>query len=181
MSRFLTCLKQPKLIRHEDFKGAGMLFTDGNLILAGYQPHKSKPSVSGIGGRKKKGEIYWETALRETLEELLELETFPKSLYTEIQTTIYPKKFKLRNGYANFHYSFDDLITILELLSKHQLKSPLYESFPTTLTDLLFQRKHNDVKTAEISQLCLLPVVHHNLRTPFVDNYFVMDMHSIGK
>jgi 8-oxo-dGTP pyrophosphatase MutT (NUDIX family) len=49
--------------------GAGCIFTDGNLILAGYQP--KGPYISGIGGSSFDGEEPIVTAMREVMEELL--------------------------------------------------------------------------------------------------------------
>ena len=56
----------------ENFRAAGSVFTDSKIILAGYQPRKKKPFISGIGGKREEGESYMDTAIRETVEELFE-------------------------------------------------------------------------------------------------------------
>ena len=174
MRRFLQCWKRNE---PAEIHGAGILFTDGHLVLAGYQPHKTKPYVSGIGGAKLEGETYLDTALRETLEELFGLETIPQELQNDLKTILRPKKFLLENGYANFLCSFDDLSRIVQLLSNYSIQSPLYEYLPIDLMEILFRRNRSD-PYAEISHLCLLPVVNHDIRNPFVDTYFVKDIYS---
>ena len=178
MNRYLQCWKRKESTQTGDIKGAGVIFTDGNLILAGYQPNKRKPFVSGIGGRKEEGETYWETAIREMVEEIFELKTIPKELCKNIQSSIQPKKTIIKNGYANLHYSFEDLYTIMQLLKKYDMQSEVYEPMPTNLLELLFQRQCKD-KKVEISHLCLLPVVKHTIENPFVDILFIEDMRNI--
>ena len=63
-----------------NYKGAGCIFTDNNLILAGYHPFKKTPYISGIGGGKQKNETYIITALRELVEELLSVKITVETL-----------------------------------------------------------------------------------------------------
>ena len=56
---------------------AGIMFTDKNSVLAGYSSHKL--AITGIGGKKKGDETAIQTAIRETVEELFELEEIPKA------------------------------------------------------------------------------------------------------
>lgn len=68
----------------DTFKAAGVAFTNGRHVLAGYQPHKKHPSISGIGGSREHGESYMQTALRECVEELFEPPTIPKGLLPKL-------------------------------------------------------------------------------------------------
>ena len=153
------------------FKAAGVVFTDGRLILSGYQHLKKKPFISGIGGSKEPGETYTDTALREMIEELFELETIPPGLIAALNK---PGRVLQSDTYVRLVYTFEDLESILKLMKSYDLTSPLYNTFPETLMDLLFLREAK--ATAEISHLCLLPVVKHVSHTPFVVSYFVKEM-----
>ena len=57
---------------------AGIMFTDGKLVLAGY--NSKHLFISGIGGKIKENETPILTAVRETVEELFELEEIPGRL-----------------------------------------------------------------------------------------------------
>ena len=158
----------------EQYTCAGTIFTDGKLILAGYQPHKRVPFITGIGGSKYENETYLETAIRETLEELFEFETIPQALLYEIQFTVPPKRTLQNKNYSMVVYTFTDLETILGLFCKYELTSKVYDEIPKTLFDVLFRR--NTCETAEISHVCILPFVAHRSNRPFVDKHFVKDI-----
>ena len=61
---------------------AGILFTDETLVLAGY--NEFHEHVTGFGGKKKNNEYPYETAIREVVEELLEVHSIPENIYKEI-------------------------------------------------------------------------------------------------
>jgi hypothetical protein len=162
----------------EKFKAAGVAFTNGVHVLAGYQPHKKHPSISGIGGSRESGESYMQTALRECVEELFEPSSIPKALLPKL-TEITPQKVIQSKSYINAIYSFDDLQSMLTIMKRLGLCSPLYETFPKNLTELIMNRVPtgalSGAKAAEISHLALLPVVTQAAET-FMDPYFVADM-----
>lgn len=158
-----------------DFTGAGCLFFNDQFLLAGYQPRKQRPVLSGLGGKKEEGEEIWTTALRETIEELFELSTVPAVWIEQIQCSV-PHKGFLKNGeYVSVLYSFEDLQTILEILKMMGCKSEFYDEFPTNLLALLFHRKQLET-LPEVSHLTFLPLVLHALDTPFVSPQFLKDM-----
>ena len=178
-----TRLVNTNLSNIDQYKAAGSVFTDKKLILAGYQPRKRKPVISGIGGKKEEGETYIDTALRETLEELFEFKLLPKELLNEIKSSLVPQKIIQNGDYIMVVYTFNDLELMLRIIQKYKLKSVLYDTFPKTLMDLLFKRKlsfegenANLFFKPEISYLALLPLVEHNKANPFVDLYFIEDM-----
>jgi hypothetical protein len=152
---------------------AGCIFTDIRYVLAGYQPHKKTPHISGIGGKQEKGETLLETALRETVEELLEINIQPTHL-KRLLLLITPKCNFKHGKYTTFVYTFKDLDCILEFMNSYAYVSPLYMEFPKIHCELIWSRGHSTA--AEISHLCLLPVVDHNPRTPFVDKAFMKDL-----
>jgi hypothetical protein len=158
----------------ERFKAAGVAFTNGKHVLAGFQPHKKHPSISGIGGSREPGESYMQTALRECVEELFEPKSIPKSLVPKL-AQIAPQKVIQTGSYINAIYSFDDLQAMMNAMKRVGLRSPLYEKFPKNLTELIMNRVLIGEKVAEISHLALIPVAAQAADT-FMDPYFVADM-----
>jgi hypothetical protein len=158
---FTACFINTTKLQEEEpniYEAGGCAFTDGKLVLAGYQPHKVNPRISGIGGAKQEGETYITTAIRETLEELFEIHPTDE-IINQIKMYVMPRKIHHNGSYVIIQYSFEDLLVILQIVNTSNVETPLYESIPLTLHDLLFKR--NFVQGAEISHLCLLPVVKH--------------------
>lgn len=162
--------------KYTKYISAGVIFTDGKILLAGYQPHKKNPCISGIGGKKKEGETYIITALREMLEELFEFNEIPKKLIKEIKSLIIPQKILENSGYIIIVYDFQDLEMILKIIKIYKLQSILYDKFPKNLMELIFNRKINSDSKCEISHLSLLPVIKHDKKNSFIDNLFIDDI-----
>lgn len=184
-SRNYERLINKNIHNEESFKAAGCVFTDGKLVLAGYQPRKRKPFISGLGGKKEEGENYLDTAIRETIEELFEFKSIPKELILEIKN-IAPIKIIQNGSYIIVVYSFNDLDIFLKIISKYNLQSILYDSMPKNITELIFNRnttyKTNNVfYKPEVSHLALLPLVEHSKNNPYVDPYFIEDMPILMK
>ena len=157
---------------------AGVVFTDGKLMLCGYQPHKVQPCISGIGGKCEAGEDVFTCAIREMIEELFEIKHAVPGLIWTVKE-VAPHGVLTNQGYYMVIYSFEDLERILRALQTFGLHSPLYDVFPICLNDLLFKRKTDSI-SAEISHLALLPLVHHNsIDSGFVDSYLIDDMKAI--
>ena len=151
----------------ENFKAAGCIFTDGNLILAGYQPKIL--SISGIGGSRKEGETYKETALREMVEELFEI--YPlKELLTKLET-IDHQRVLVNGSYVCIIYSFTQLNEIISMIEQYYPDSKLYDKFPADFLDLIFTRKNID---SEVTTLALLPVIRSGVLS--IDEHFIKDM-----
>jgi hypothetical protein len=160
--------------------GAGCVFTDGKHILCGYQPHKKKPGITGIGGHKEGEETYLQTAYRETLEELFHITNtaIPVGLVDTLVRRMAPKKIKMKKGYVIVTFDFTDLQLFLKICKKAGLRSPLYTRLPKTLLETI-QLRGYDLK-AEISVLCLLPVVYHDGKAKdFVNPYFIQDLRDM--
>ena len=132
---------------------AGILFTDKSMVLAGYNARTGK--ITGIGGKKNGNELPYQTAVRETIEELFELEYIDTHVLKTLSEYL---KFDIciaSPDYTTFVMSFCDLEFILNFLLKFNLKSTVYPFMPRTINELLFMRLDND--KAEISKLVLLP------------------------
>jgi hypothetical protein len=147
----------PKTATTVDFEGAGCIFTDGMLVLAGYQPKKGVRLISGFGGSRKVGENYFETAMREVLEELLEIkpsEELLKALNLEFQ----PNRAIINGTYIVLQYSLNDIGTLLDIVARYYSHSAIYSDMPMTLIELVFKRKY--MKGMEVPNVILLPLVN---------------------
>ena len=151
---------------------AGIFFTNNKLVLAGYQPNKKVPFIGGIGGKKQNTELYHQTAIRETLEELFDIKPSIELINT-INTTILPQNVLITKNPENYSiliFSFRNLEQMLQILLELNIISPLYDIFPKNISELIFNRK--DINS-EITHLCLLPL-KENLT---IDNNFMQDIH----
>ena len=175
MADFLYSIFNKCCSRRKQKQAAGVLFTNGIHVLAGYQPYKKKPIISGIGGVCEPGESIYETTMREMFEELFEIKAVPKTLLKRIKNTIPRReKVKISKHYTFTVYSFEDLHKILGLAADLGLTSPLYpRGFPTTVVELIFQR--SDTQGGEVRQLVLLPVAE-DLR---LDAEFIEDINHV--
>jgi len=158
----------------EGYKAAGCVFTDGKIILAGYQPRKKVPTISGIGGKKEDGEMYMDTAIRETVEELFEV-AVTADLIKELKSIV-PQKIVQNGSYIIAVYTFINLEEMLKHMKRKGITSKLYDTMPGNLMELIFNRKL--VENPEISHLALLPLVKHG-DAPLVDKYFIKDMPAL--
>ena len=178
---FSKCLrkKQSNVYTQDDYIGAGVLFTNGKNIIAGYQPNKKKPFISGIGGMRNKGETnYFETAIRETLEELYEIYSFPANLLQDIKEQMIPKKVIQTERYINIVFTFTDLQILMNLTKKYSIVSELYDVLPSNINEFIFNRKILSKRT-EISHVCILPLIHNDANPQCIDPYFLSDLPQV--
>lgn len=169
-----TKLPDPSLM----FSAAGILFTNETHVLAGFQPHKTTPCITGIGGSTKEGETALQSAWRETIEELFDCESVPVDFIVECKTKLAPRCWFSRGDYICFHYSFEDLKVFLNLAKKRRVPTSVYSSYPTTLLELIMNRKHSE--TSEVASLCLLPFMREANGPLFVHEEFCMDMEQLS-
>lgn len=161
----------------QDFYAAGCFFYNGVHVLAGYQPNKRSPHISGIGGSREPNEDYFTTAIRETLEELFNLDIVDPLLISKIRMELHPLDILILKGYVILVYSFKDLERIIQIVYSSGLKSSLYKTRPYTVSDLIFKRSVNF--KAEISHLVLLPFIKHRDTANFMDRNFLRDLRAI--
>jgi hypothetical protein len=175
MGSFFSKTKTPKTTR-ENFVSAGCIFTNKTHILAGYQPNKKTPYISGFGGKRIGDEDFRITAMRETLEELFDMKDIPIDLINHINDQIVPIKVIINGTHINLVMSFHHIIDILRYLRDYGINTCMYSNrFPYTISELIFERKAN--KTSEIKHLCILPV---DTILP-VDPLFVEDLNLLLK
>jgi len=168
----LTGSKRRSTKEPDTFKAAGTMFYSDRHVLAAWQGAKRpSPYISGLGGKRNDGESFMETALRETIEELFDVESVPTGLIRELEE-IRPQHVDI-GKYVNVVYTFDQLVTMLHIMRKHLRTSKLYAKFPLTMSDLILNRRVLD--GVEISHLCLLPKV----RGVYVHKEFIADIDEL--
>ena len=133
--------------------GAGILFTDGIQVLAGYHP--SLQAWSGIGGKTEEGETPQATAIRECCEEVFGLKP-DDSLILEMAIALPLGEPTLMGDYALFRAEFPLLLTLSDALEKSGYTCQFYQSFPKTLSSLIEARTVPE--TAEVQALTFMPL-----------------------
>ncbi len=152
------------------FKAAGILFTDGSRVMAGFQPDKA--AYSGFGGSREHKETIRETAFREALEELLEPQDSIIHLVASLKER-YKSHTVIRKGtYRFLTLSFHELTDILKEAKAVDLKSQIYKLIPVTIESLLTKRQ--PLSTSEVHDLILLPT--QGTVTVPLDPYFAEDL-----
>ena len=181
MKWFFSCFQLPTQsakvvpsLENIHYKGAGILFTDKINVLAGFQPNKRIPKITGIGGTRNGSEPLLDCALRECLEELYDISVIPEKLFAKLKEIFHEKKFFITGWYINYVFSFEDLKTILKIAKRYKILSPVYDTLPTTIEDLLLKRKYSS--TAEIQSMVYLPIAALELRHNPIGHEFVQDI-----
>ena len=162
-------------ISAEPYQGAGILFVEGPVALAGIQKYRkvltgaADPRLSGFGGRKEPQDIDWvHTAFRETIEELFGVEDVSVTLIQQLRTAV-PYRASFKTGeYWVLQSTFEDLKTLLLIASRH-IQSSLYSKMPRTLEELITRRAPQT--GSEIGALALIPVT-----SPYIDTNFTEDL-----
>ena len=180
--------------KFSEYKSAGIMFTDGKHLLAGYQKGATPEEgiggyFGGIGGYKEKkfdNDDASFTAIREMLEELFDIKMTKKNnklnsviikLITRINTNIPINNFtyNLNNNYITFFYTFEEMNTILQIISEFFSNTNYYDIIPTNIYELISMRKK--IKGGEVAALSLLP-----LQTDLtINNNFLIDIQKYIK
>jgi len=136
---------------------AGILFTDGKMVLGGYNNHSFY--ITGIGGKKKGNELPYQTAVREMVEELFEIEEIPEDLLTHLENILNFDTLIGSKYYDTFVMSFDVLKKITGVVNQFSVKSKVYDTIPESIMELIFMRKQ--VENAEFTHLVLVPCMYN--------------------
>ena len=171
-----TVALPPVTEEYRTWTGAGLVFTNGDLILCGYEPHKKIPAIYGIGGKRESIDTtYYHTAFREAFEEILGIGPSVGLVETLARAARPQKTVKVGGGYIMIHYSFVDLMHFLNIMRRAGVRMPFYVKAPRTVEDLLLLRLHK--VSTEMTHLCVLPVVRP---APSVSRDLAGDIESIA-
>jgi hypothetical protein len=149
---------------------AGILFTDGKFTLSGVNKYSE---MTGIGGKKKDKETPIQTAIRETVEELFEPEEIPAGLFEELYMKLIFDNMMFRSNYSTFIMNFNDLKVFFVTVKKYELRSKVYDILPSTIEQLILERKV--MKNAELRYIMLIPNTPLHTELDF-DGCFVNDI-----
>jgi hypothetical protein len=138
------------------FLGAGILFTDEKHVLAGYS---FKKQITGFGGHCIGRETPAQTAFREVVEELFEVEV-DEELVDKLISEFRLKEFYLNDNYWVAKCSFEELERLLIIVKQFGVISPLYDEMPVTIQEVIFRRKIVNSCSTEHSHIILLPYSH---------------------
>ena len=135
------------------------------------------PKPSGIGGKRQGDETTIQTAIRETIEELFELEEIPNDLLELLHNNLTFNTVISRGGYSTFVMDFKyDLEVIFNTLKMFPVKSRVYYELPSTLLELILERKI--LKSSELSHILLVPNLPLEDELDF-DGCFVNDIRHL--
>lgn len=102
---------------YNEYYGAGLHFIDetSGTIIAGAQPHKKTPCISGFGGKAEPSDGSCViTAYRETIEELCGVsvdEEFIRALINDLG--LVPLGYEMTDGYVYYILSQRDMVSII--------------------------------------------------------------------
>ena len=159
---------------HATYTGAGILFSNPSVALAGVQKYwkvrkGSEAVLSGFGGRKEATDLDWfHTAWREVIEELFHVKTVPLIVLYDLRNRLPPADPAVTGGYVMLRYGFRDLVTALKIIRHYIPTSPLYKVFPITVADLVTRRHPS--KEGEIGALALLPTHRFKIAPEFQED-----------
>ncbi len=165
---YRRCISRRHCISHghnkvRDYYGAGILFTNGKVVLGGISNIDGKSIISGIGGKKENNENYYECAIRETIEEIFEIDVssdFIRSFILDANSFVIEHEI-INRGYIVIVCNFAMLENLSKKLSCDGYKSDLFEGeIPNSYEDIIRQRKRSD--NCEIKSLLLLPIENNN-------------------
>jgi len=152
------------------FSAAGILFQHGTKFLSGWNP--SLGAWSGFGGKRRGIETSIQTAIREVVEEVFQV-NIRADHNSALEVILSPYDFQENGDYVVFFMNLSSLFQISVFLEKNGYRSPLYSSFPTTIVDLIEARCLPEGNAYEITHLCFLDA---SFSSAPVDKYFRSDI-----
>jgi len=152
------------------FSAAGILFQYDTKFLSGWNP--SLGAWSGFGGKRRGTETSIQTAVREVVEELFQVNPDIDDIDV-LGELLSPFDFEQNGDYVVFFMNVSSLFQISVFLEKKGYRSPLYSSFPTNVVDLVEERKLPEGNTYEVTHLCFLDA---SFSSGPIDKYFKSDL-----
>jgi hypothetical protein len=159
------------IARGMEYESAGCLFTDKQSFLAGFQ--RKQQRWTSFGGKKYHGETAFMTAMREVIEELFEVSITQKTLTKLICSINF--SFPIQDEtYIYYIYPYEVIFQLIDILYEDGYQSPLYDEWPSSLSELIHKRKTNESSEMEHIQIFYkteIQDIHHAL-----DDFFYKDL-----
>ena len=152
------------------FSAAGILFQHEAKFLSGWNP--SLGAWSGFGGKRRGIEYSIQTAIREVVEELFQVNPSADDIRV-LEEILSPFDFEQNGDYVVFFMNVSSLFQISVFLEKKGYRSPLYSLFPTNVVDLVEKRILPEGNTYEVTHLCFLDASFSGAP---IDHYFKSDL-----
>jgi hypothetical protein len=136
--------------------------------------------LSGFGGKKEEGETYYETAIRETFEELYETPV-PQEMVHYIADRIKVSSVINNKGYVLMICDYDQLNKFMLASIRFALNSPVYPTLPYSSTTLVSPR--NNACLAEYIYVGFVSIYMLLSENPpvTVDPYLLSDIEHVVK
>jgi 8-oxo-dGTP pyrophosphatase MutT (NUDIX family) len=128
---------------------AGILFIESTQFLSGFQRKLNR--WSGFGGKALPNESPQETAVRETVEEIFEV-NLTRVHIDELERILYLGNYYESGSYIFYTLPFSALLVISAYLATKKYISPVYHSLPTNINDIV--EKRISEKATEIEKVC---------------------------
>lgn len=144
------------------YMGAGCMWVSRTHMLAGihtYQSRSHKPKkISGFGGKAKSNEVWWQTAFRETVEEIFDVKQVPNDLLIALKAKLIPMNVLVQPSpsYLTLVFPMEDMNVFLKLCKRFLKQSSLYQSFPVSAEEVVFNRGF--ASRSEISHILFWPL-----------------------
>lgn len=155
------------------------MFVNDTHTLAGIHTPRRNHQVRlcGFGGKTIPEELWWQTAFRETVEELFHQYVIPYNLYHALKWIKPCKILEDRDTqYITVVYTFEQLAAFLAICQKYLVETAVYTVFPRTAEDLVFKRQTLD--SVEIMDIVFWPL--HNPHRRFrISKDFAADIRRI--
>ena len=125
--------------------------------------------LEGFGGESKAGETMFQTAIRELLEEMVDIY---ESNFREWESEL-PKPrfiFVSRDGYINYVYTYEDYIIIAEVMHRHGVK------IPSSISEVLLEQRGKEHDF--ITEISYNPdnIVMQRVKQFLIHDYFYKDI-----
>lgn len=150
---------------------AGILFLENASFLAGFQ--RKQMRWTGFGGKALPQEIPEETAVRETVEELFEINLSKQHIQDLVEELDIWMPYS-SSGYEFFLLPFSGITIISDFLEAKEYRTPVYPQFPKSITALISHRILS--KATEIEKINLFSFSDIQEFQPAFDKHLLSDL-----
>jgi hypothetical protein len=161
-----------------DWHSAGIIFTSNDTILVGFKNINENWLVSGFGGKKEDGELYYQTAIRETMEELYEV-PITKEIIEYIANTLTIIKAVDNEGYILMICDISQLKVFMLAGINFQLDTPIYDTLPYSTLSLIGNRKNRQFIEYKFIGFLPISMIVSNITPLNIDPNLISDIKYI--